>query len=757
MKKQNKTKFLFLCLTLAAMIVMVWSCKDDDPSLAELRNDRIAYLEDSLRISDSLRMINAAGIVNYAINVVDGSTSSIYQNYSSRTSATKNLLSGAIVTISQFGKTLTDSTDASGMVVFNGFFRSAVNITIRKEGFTSVSYVSAVNIQDSTGTGTVTFVGNLIPIFPLTGPNTATISGRATFESDLTNRVREFVPQSEGNIITASIDATDSDFEDKFLTDNIQFDYTPNCGCEFIYVGNILQASYQTGVIGSISNATGDYTVTVPAAIDGLPLSLSYSDIAADQRLFQLNGNDQNAVNKRVVFVGQPFSGAASVPVGASPTITFESFTAPASALAIVSATTGSIRNIEVTNGGNGYTVAPVVEITGGGGTGATATANLGLNGTVSSITIVSAGSGYTSIPTVTLVDGVGASASTTLAIDGTVTGVAITNTGAGYAVAPTVTFSAPGGSGVTATGTAVIANGRVTGVTITNAGSGYTGNPTVTFAAAPPGGVTATGNGIYSGQSIAEVAITNNGTNYATVPVVTFSAPQRANGVRATATAQIDAGSRQVIGITITNAGLGYTAPPTITISDGGGAAAQASLTGGSVISFDITSEGAGYAYPPTVVIGSTNTGNGSGATGTAIMENGRVVGINVVSGGSGYTSAPSVELVSGNGAVAYAIVNESGAITGFNLVKGGNGYNGNPRVLITGGGGTGATATATATGGVITGLTVTNGGSRYEAGNTPNFGIDFSSTYNNSIETRPGLKYVNDIYYGTGTTREQ
>jgi hypothetical protein len=754
MKKQNKTNLLFLCLTLAVMSIAVWSCKDDDPSLAELRNDRIAYLEDSLRISDSLRMINAAGIVNYAINVVDGSTSSIYQN--GRTNGTKNLVSSAIVTISQFGKTLTDSTDENGMVVFNGFFRSAANITIRKEGFTSVSYVAAVNIQDSTRTGSVNFVGNLIPIFPLTGPNTSTISGRVTIETDLTNRVREFVPQAEGNIITASIDATDSDFEDRFLTDNIEFDYVPNCGCEFIYVGNILQASYQTGAIGSISNATGDYTITVPAAIDGLPLSLSYSDIAADQRLFQLASDDQLAVNKRVVFTGDPFAFPATIPSGSNTDVEFFSFDGQAFATAIVSPTTGAIRSIEVTNGGSGYTVAPIVEITGGGGSGATATATLGLNGTVSSITIVNAGSGYTAIPTVTLVDGVGASAVTTLAIDGTVTGVAIANSGAGYTSAPTVTFSAPGGTGVTATGTAVIANGRVTSVTITNGGSGYTGNPTVTFSAAPVGGVTASGNGIYSGQSIAEVVITNNGTNYATTPTITFSAPQRANGVRATATAQIDASSRQVIGITVTNPGSGYTTPPAITISDGGGAAAQAALTGGAVISVDVTSQGSGYAHAPTVIIGRTFSGNGSGATGTPVMENGRVVAINITNGGSGYTSSPSIELVSGEGAVAYAIVNSNGSITGFNLVRGGGGYNGAPRIEISGNG-SGATATATVTNGVVTAITLVSGGAGYDAGNLPEFAVPFSSSKGDFIETRPGLKYINDIYYGTGTTREQ
>ncbi len=62
----------------------------------------------------------------------------------------------------------------------------------------------------------------------------------------------------------------------------------------------------------------------------------------------------------------------------------------------------GAVTAIAVINGGSGYTTAPVVRITGGGGSGATATATL--TGTVvTAITVVTGGSGYTSTPTVTI------------------------------------------------------------------------------------------------------------------------------------------------------------------------------------------------------------------------------------------------------------------------------------------------------------------------------------------------------------------
>lgn len=58
------------------------------------------------------------------------------------------------------------------------------------------------------------------------------------------------------------------------------------------------------------------------------------------------------------------------------------------------------ITSIVLLNGGSGYTTAPTVTITGGGGTGATAVAYVN-NGVVTSVELTNPGSGYTSDPTV--------------------------------------------------------------------------------------------------------------------------------------------------------------------------------------------------------------------------------------------------------------------------------------------------------------------------------------------------------------------
>lgn len=769
MKTKRFPRFLF-ALALVSIFIATWSCNDDDgPSLQTLREDRLQFLEDSLRISDSLRLINNAGIVNYAITIVDGSSSSIFAN-AGRTEKTQAAIDGAIVTISQFGKILKDTTDESGMVVFNGFFRSAVNVTVEAAGFTKVSYISAVNRKDSTSNGTITFVGNLIPVFATTGATTATISGRATIQTDLRNKTRELV--ADGTTVMASIDASvDSDFSDKFLTTDLEFFHEASCGCDIVYIGDILQASYQTGVVGTVT--AGNYSLTVPSAIDGLPLLISYSDVAANQTLFVEDGDpnySDDTPGDRTVTVRTLFGPEISpddIPSGSTVDINFVSNDVDASATAVISPTSGTVDRINVTATGEGYSGTPLIEITGGNGTGAAATATV-VNGRITNITLTNAGSGYTAVPAVTILSGNGAAAGTVtnLGQDGTITSVVITNSGAGYVTAPTVTFSAPTGTGlvaaVTATGTATISNGRVVSVTITNPGAAYVANPTVTFSAAPavPGAVTATANGFFSGQSVSDVQITNPGANYTYAPQVTFALPNIATGVRAQGTAIINPATRQVTGINITNPGMGYTAIPAVTLSAVTvPATTEIFLTGGSVVSANIGSQGSEYAYAPTVVF---TGGGGTGAAGTAVLVDGKVVGITITNGGIGYTAAPTIDLEVGVGASGFATVT-NGVITAITVTDGGFGFTGNPRVQIISSVGGGAIATATAVGGQVTTVAIGAGGTGYLEGNSPSGGgLSFSATKGlngdgaTEIETKPGITYINDTYYGTGNKQE-
>lgn len=76
----------------------------------------------------------------------------------------------------------------------------------------------------------------------------------------------------------------------------------------------------------------------------------------------------------------------------------------------------GKVRSCFVSNVGSGYTSAPTVSLTGGGGVGATATAIIA-NGQVRAIEITNGGSGYTSAPAVGFAGGGGSGATATAQI----------------------------------------------------------------------------------------------------------------------------------------------------------------------------------------------------------------------------------------------------------------------------------------------------------------------------------------------------
>ncbi|MGH3804232.1 MAG: phage tail tube protein [Pseudonocardiaceae bacterium] len=78
-------------------------------------------------------------------------------------------------------------------------------------------------------------------------------------------------------------------------------------------------------------------------------------------------------------------------------------------------ATGGTLDAVTIGAGGTGYTTAPTVAFTGGGGTGAAGTATVS-GGAVTGVTITNPGTGYTSPPTVAFT-GAGTGATATTAI----------------------------------------------------------------------------------------------------------------------------------------------------------------------------------------------------------------------------------------------------------------------------------------------------------------------------------------------------
>lgn len=677
--------------------------------------------------------------LNYTVMLVNGTEFSI--GFGKKASGGD--LSGAKVSISQGGGTQTKLTDENGLAAFTGFFKGVLTVSISRDDLTAVKYLVTVNSTLSTVKVGKVDVANMIPVFKIKNdPLTATIIGKATYHNDLTNSTRETVPA--GTKILASIDASSPAFYNQYL--KVVKPYI----LDSIQSGKIINFSYQTAFYDS-TNATGDYKITIPGSVDGLPFIITAPELVDNQKYYEnaTVGGFNQVRTSRTIFSSTQVPSV--VPPAGGAQVTF----LPGSG-ALASATvsgTGQIDKINITSGGSGYTSVPKIVITGGGGSGATANATV-TNGVVTAITITSGGSGYTSDPAIAIVSGSGAVISPTIGGGGSIISIQVQNSGSGYTAAPTVTLSAPTlPGGVTATAVASISNGNVTAITITNAGSGYASNPTVTVAA-PPSGTTATANAQFSGFQIQSVTIVNGGSNYTGNPSVTFSAPDIPSGTRAQGIATVDVNTGVITGFTLTTPGSGYLFTPTITISAGSGASASASYSGKILTGITVTSAGTDYAFAPKVVI---TGGGGTGAAATAIVSNGKVVGFTITSAGSGYTSSPTVQLVSGSGAQASVIVS-GGKISSINLVNGGSGYTGAPTLVIAANPlsapGSGATATATVdvASGAVTGITITNQGTGYLGGNVPSVAEPFSTSPAPAINAKSGMIYIKDIHFGTG-----
>jgi hypothetical protein len=183
--------------------------------------------------------------------------------------------------------------------------------------------------------------------------------------------------------------------------------------------------------------------------------------------------------------------------LGSSQTLTLVGTGVSASAV-IGFNTEGSIRLITLSNRGGGYSAIPTIGVSSapsGKVTGIlTATMISGINvcnlnisdnlKSVQQVVITNPGAGYTLAPTLQITGGGGSGAAGTVFIgDGTVGIVTLTDAGSGYTTAPTVTITGPVGVGTTATAEAVVSSaGTITSINIVNAGAGYTSSPTITI-----------------------------------------------------------------------------------------------------------------------------------------------------------------------------------------------------------------------------------------------------------------------------------
>ena len=281
------------------------------------------------------------------------------------------------------------------------------------------------------------------------------------------------------------------------------------------------------------------------------------------------------------------------------------------------------LANVAVTTQGAGYMVAPSVTIAApaaAGGKAATAVAAMKID----KITVTNAGKGYTSAPLMSfsMGGGNGAMANAFLRVDST-SGVVsapgkYTTTVGGplfsgnlqvsFTAAPGATVNAP--AGVTATGYATVVGGAVKTIVVTNAGSGYSAIPLVT---------------------IIPKSVTYN----SATKVITLGTAVAGTGARATVTGLVDAiilyGTDNTTPTmsAATSGGGGYTDLSTLNVNIRGGLpidpltqlpkAGTVNAVGaatGKVYDITLTHPGSGYASGEKPLVTLTQTINGTVTT---------------------------------------------------------------------------------------------------------------------------------------------
>jgi hypothetical protein len=401
-------------------------------------------------------------------------------------------------------------------------------------------------------------------------------------------------------------------------------------------------------------------------------------------------------------------------------------------------ATNYSVTGVNVTNGGTNYGEAPIVEFSGGGGTGAAATATVE-DGVVVAVTVTNSGTGYTAAPDVAFVvpgQGSGAEASSNLS-GNTVGSIDVVAGGNGYIEPPVVKIVSATGSGATAH--AELTGDSVSAIVVDTPGSGYALPPTVVlYPATDPEGeadigfevdeivITNRGSGytnppalrisgsgaeasaiVELGFGVDSVQMTEPGTGFTSVPTVGFVG----NGTGAAATARLGKG---VASAAVGAGGSGYLTEPVVQVS--AGAAQFRALIGRPILTIGLTVKGSGYTSDPTVVI----TGDGSAAA-AHVVRSFAIASIAVSAGGSGYTTVPTVVIPAPTGnypvqATAHAVLTGD-AVTSIVIDNPGSGYLTAPTATLTGGDGTGATlgAVTLESGGAIDSIVVDNHGTGY------------------------------------------
>lgn len=674
MKKILLTTALFIPLVIGMSYM---SCKPDSFTEEEAMLLQAKLEKERMIVQDSLA--NAAKLQNDALDKdFEKVTYTLSLVDASKTTGVKGEgeakgIPAAAVTLTQNGVSVSKTTDAGGVVMFDNLKKGLATLHIILAGYSEVNAVidfAYFGVNTSVNGG-IQF-GNVIPMIPLSGTSTGTIKGKVLCETDLTNKVPEPAPTGTKVIATVS---------------------TGSAALNSIPTGIIVSINYDNLSLEAVTDVNGDYTMTVPATAMGLDYTVRVSDFTANQSLLMLTkgGVPVTGVQTVPTYFGTTYSsGSSAVPSVSAVTVAIGApdytFT-QAVATAVISNANG-IDYVQITDGGDYYDISNSFQIIidnpapGAGGTNAFLNFTMNNVGKVTSTAIAATGAGYAAnvenatftipyikTPAKAVVLAVnGSGAITSWRVDPAFTGVfysrnnlefvkstgsgttvtlplpsivdvgnnlnfsSATQTpgsplGTGYVVNDEFTLAVKSGLNAPMTGKIHMTTGSVTGINLTTEGANYISSK-VDVVLSSPGlvGTTATATANVSLGRISSITITNAGTNYSSAPTVTILNKVEKVQAKANATINVDG---NITALTLTSNGNGYLTVPAVTITPGvsalgTGASAVAVISGGIVSSLNLINGGAGYIgvnTPATVQNAPTSTAVSVKGSGTSII----------------------------------------------------------------------------------------------------------------------------------------
>ncbi len=212
-------------------------------------------------ISDDPYIDSIGGVkIRYIVSVVDGS---------STIGKSDLTIENATVCVVVNDSVYETPVDKNGLAVFSNLFAGNTIVQIKCEGYTTANLIvdlrampDTSHVYDATN---YRVVSSIVSLFPTSGDNLASISGKIRAELDLTNTELETVTtdlEVRANVIAADL-----------------YNYVDhNCS------GGVINLNYTDFIITS-SNSSGNYSMKVPASTKGLRYIINADDFEHFQQI----------------------------------------------------------------------------------------------------------------------------------------------------------------------------------------------------------------------------------------------------------------------------------------------------------------------------------------------------------------------------------------------------------------------------------------------------------------------------------------